>query len=283
MTNIGGCLLLGENSCKVVTLLSRSYTGLPALLSSTKKMRVKGKRNHKLHDLYLMVLVISSTHQHFLFVSLVIAFNILLLCASSLGITSFLNTNDQSRLKDILLSGLNSEDAAPLDYAIRGLALLDSDIPNKDGLCRKLSAKLESQNTETLFHIGKVSSVLSCSAQLSTTQKEKLEAAITASSGVSELFFATGALSSFGVSLDAPKVLKALNAALKKDDSISNLGQAFQIASILDGDVSSIFGRIEDAVVQADQVNMPIEISKMLKFNNTFFETFLGGWEDVAV
>lgn len=203
-----------------------------------------------------------------------ITFNVLLLCASSLGITSFLNTNDQSRLKDVLISGLNSDDAGPLDYAIRGLVLLDADISNKDNLCKKLNAKLESQNTETLFHVGKASSVLSCSLQLSSTQKEKLEATITASSGVSELFFATGALSSFGVSLDAPKVLKALNAALKKDDSISNLGYAFQIASILDGDVSSIFGRIEDAVVQADQVNLPIDKSKLSNFFNTFFVTF---------
>jgi oligosaccharyltransferase complex subunit delta (ribophorin II) len=68
--------------------------------------------------------------------------------------------------------------------------------------------------------------------------------------------------------------LKALNAALKKDDSISNLGYAFQIASILDGDVSSIFGRIEDAVVQADQVNLPIDKSKLSNFFNTFFVTF---------
>lgn len=179
----------------------------------------------------------------------------MLLCASALGITSFLNSNDQSRFKDILLSGLNSDDAGSLDYAVRGLTLLDSDVSNKNNLCQKLKAKLESQTSETLFHVGKASATLDCALQLSTTQKEKLEAAITVSNGLSEIFFATGALSSFGITLDAPKVLKALNAALKKDDSISNLGQAFHVASLLDGDVSSIFGRIEDVVVQADQVN----------------------------
>lgn len=192
-----------------------------------------------------------------MFVWLAFTFNILLLCASSLGITSFLNSNDQSRFKDILLSGLNSDDAGSLDYAIRGLTFLEFDIPNKDNLCQKLKTKLESQTTETLFHVGKASASLSCALQLSNTQKEKLETTITATNGVSEIFLATGALSSFGITLDAPKVLKALNTALKKDDSISSLGQAFQVASLLDGDVSSVFGRIEDVVVQADQVYMP--------------------------
>ena len=178
----------------------------------------------------------------------------MLLCASALAITSYLNVNDQSRLKDVLISGLNSEDAGTLSFAIRGIALLGSDIPNKDSLCKKLKVKSETQNSEALFHVGKASAILGCSIHLTSAQKEKLEAAISASSGVSELFFATGALSAFGNQLDAPKVLKALNSALKKDDSISNLGHAFQTASTLDGDVSSIFGRVEDAVVQADQV-----------------------------
>ncbi|KAI9556768.1 hypothetical protein GHT06_016559 [Daphnia sinensis] len=199
-----------------------------------------------------------------------LTFNILLLCASALGITSFLNSNDQSRFKDILLSGLNSDDAGSLDYAIRGLTFLEYDIPNKNNLCQKLKTKLESQTTETLFHLGKASASLNCALQLSNTQKEKLETTITASNGVSEIFFATGALSSFGATLDAPKVLKALNAALKKDDSISSLGQAFQVASLLDGDVSSVFGRIEDVVVQADQID-----GKMLQFEGGLSVTAL--------
>ena len=68
------------------------------------------------------------------------------------------------------------------------------------------------------------------------------------------MFFATGALSSLGYGLNAPKILKALRGALKKDDSIISLGQTFHIAALLEGDVSSIFDRVEDAVVQADQV-----------------------------
>nr|CAG4649276.1 EOG090X04WQ [Scapholeberis mucronata] len=188
-------------------------------------------------------------------------FSILLLCSSCFAISNYLNSNDQSKLKEILLSGLDNDEVAPLDYAVRGLALLGLDIPKKDSVCQKLKAKLETQTTETVFHVGKASSLLGCSLQLSGAQKDKLESLLTASSAVSELYFATGALSTFGVQLDDAKILKALNAALKKDDSIINLGHAFHIAALLKGDVSSISSRVEDAIVQADQVD-----GKMLQF-----------------
>ena len=192
-----------------------------------------------------------------------IAFNFLLLIASSLAISSYLNSNDQSKFKDILLSGLNSEEASQIAYAVKGLQLLGVDVPNKESLCQKLKSKLETQSTEAIFHVAKGSSALGCSIQLPGALKEKLESLLTASSGVSELYFATGALSTFGNNLDTPKIVKALNAALKKDDSIANLGNAFHIASTLDGDVSSIFGRVEDAVVQADQVISLILLSNL--------------------
>ena len=176
-----------------------------------------------------------------------------LLLASTWAISSYLNENDQSRLKDILLSGLSSDDVGIIDHSVRVLNLLGAQIPNKDQICKQLVT--ENQNVEAVFHAAKVSSVLGCSLQVSAGVREKLESALTASS-VSEIFFSTGALSALGTKVEAPKVVKALNAALKKDDSIASLGQAFQIAATLEGDVSSVFGRIEDAIVQADQVNI---------------------------
>ena len=169
------------------------------------------------------------------------------------AISSYLNSNDQERLNNILLSGLKSDDLGIIDHSLRGLALLSPEITDNDGICAKLNSKMAS-NSETLFHIGKAAAILKCQLQLPTDAREKLESAVSSSSSISELFFATGALSALGFGLDAPKVLKALNGALKKEDGIVSLGQAFHIASLLDGDVSSIFDRIEDAVVQADQV-----------------------------
>jgi len=162
-----------------------------------------------------------------------------------------LNENDQSRLKDILLSGLSSDDIGIIDHSVRGLHLLGAPIANKDQICNKLNT--ENENVEAVFHAAKAASVLGCPLQVSAGVRQKLESSLTATS-ISELFFSTGALSALGSKIEAAKVVKALNAALKKDDSIASLGQAFQIAATLEGDVSSVFGRIEDAIVQADQV-----------------------------
>jgi len=64
-----------------------------------------------------------------------------------------------------------------------------------------------------------------------------------------------------GLKLDSSGVAKALTKALKKDDSLLSLGLAFHTASLLEGDLSKFFERIEDAVVQADEVD-----GKMLQF-----------------
>nr|CAG4650105.1 EOG090X04WQ [Sida crystallina] len=198
--------------------------------------------------------------------------SLLWLCVSTAwAITSYLNANDQARLKNILQSGLQSDDLGVLDHSLRGLAVFGSDIKNSAAICAKINAKIgTSPSIETLFHVGKASAVLKCQLQLPANAQEKLESAISSSSSVSELFFATGALSSLGYGLEAPKVLKALNAALKKEDGIVSLGQSFHIAALLDGDVSSIFDRIEDAIVQADQVD-----GKMLQFEGGLSVTAL--------
>lgn len=75
------------------------------------------------------------------------------------------------------------------------------------------------------------------------------------------MFYAAAAQKALGVAVDSSAVLKALTAALKKDDAVASLGLAFNLAAILDGDVKTIFARIEDAVVQADEVD-----GKMLQF-----------------
>lgn len=53
-----------------------------------------------------------------------------------------------------------------------------------------------------------------------------------------------------------------MQAALKKDDSVANLGLAFNIAASVGGsEASAVFDRVEDAVVQADEIN-----GKILQF-----------------
>lgn len=170
-----------------------------------------------------------------------------------MAISTYLTDNDQQRLKKVLINTLSSDDVGILSHSIRGLTLLGHDFKEKESICNKLQKKLDKATLEALFQIGKASAALSCPTKLPTQSKDKLEAALSSSS-VAELYYAAEALTSFGFGLESPKVLKALNAALVKDDKIASLGQAFHVASLLDGDVTSVFNRIEDAIVQADQV-----------------------------
>ena len=58
------------------------------------------------------------------------------------------------------------------------------------------------------------------------------------------------------------KIIKNLQTILKKDDTLMNLGYSFYIASDLGANSGKIIGeRIEDAIVQADEVD-----GKMLQF-----------------
>ena len=74
------------------------------------------------------------------------------------------------------------------------------------------------------------------------------------------VFFPSGQ-ASVKAKLDSAATLAALAKAVKKDDSLLSLGLAFHTASLLDGDLSKFFDRIEDAVVQADEVD-----GKLLQF-----------------
>ena len=73
---------------------------------------------------------------------------------------------------------------------------------------------------------------------------------------VSDMYHATMTQLNLGQKVSDGDVLKNLNIALKKDDSISNLGMAFSLAASLDKNVAvSVFDRIEDVIVQADEIN----------------------------
>lgn len=101
-------------------------------------------------------------------------------------------------------------------------------------------------------------------------------------SSVSELFYAVQALMALGQKkVDSAKLIKTLQAALKKDDSIlkwvltffsffiskitlgiflctfsvHSLGYSFHIAAQLGAVGTFAFDRIEDAIVQADEVD----------------------------
>jgi oligosaccharyltransferase complex subunit delta (ribophorin II) len=81
---------------------------------------------------------------------------------------------------------------------------------------------------------------------------------------VQELFYNFFSFKNVDGTLDdakKAKIAKNLQTILKKDDSLSSLGHAFYIASELGTHGAFAFNRVEDAIVQADEVD-----GKMLQF-----------------
>ena len=87
-----------------------------------------------------------------------------------------------------------------------------------------------------------------------------LSKAVSSDLSVQDLYHGSVAQLMLGQKLSG--TIKKLTDALKKDDSIANLGMAFNLAAHLGkNEASAIFDRIEDAVVNADEIN-----GKILQF-----------------
>jgi oligosaccharyltransferase complex subunit delta (ribophorin II) len=89
-----------------------------------------------------------------------------------------------------------------------------------------------------------------------TGEKEALlNAAITEEASSETIFHAVATLSNLGLKVDAKKVMAAVDAALKADDSALSHAYAFYAVSYLTGDLKKYHDLIEDIVAQADEVD----------------------------
>jgi len=178
----------------------------------------------------------------------------------SLSPSSHLTTQDKARLTSVFTSSL-SGDTASLHYSLLGLQLLGEAVPNSADLCSSLSPLSNDVNVETLFHATGAAAALGCPLSLGPEATAAVSASLGEGATTASLFFASKTQTSVGIKLDAAAVKKGLTAALKKDDTLLSLGLAFHTSAMLDGDLTKFFDRIEDAVVQADEVD-----GKMLQF-----------------
>jgi len=177
----------------------------------------------------------------------------------SLSPSSYLTSQDKTRLASLFSASL-SGDAASQHYSVLGLQALQETVANSKDLCSKLSGLANDNNVETLYHAAEAAKALGCPLKLGKDASAVVTSALEASSAAS-IFFAAKAQLASGGKLASEAIKKSLNAALKKDDGLLSLGLAFHTASMLEGDVSQFFERIEDAIVQADEVN-----GEMLQF-----------------
>ena len=82
-------------------------------------------------------------------------------------------------------------------------------------------------------------------------------------SSVQDLYHGVLSQQNLGQKVSGSAVLKNLKEALKKDDGVASLGLAFNLAAatLSKSEASAIFDRVEDAIVQADEIN-----GRMLQF-----------------
>jgi len=114
------------------------------------------------------------------------------------------------------------------------------------------------------YYIG-ASRNLGCSAKIDEGLLSKVYSSLNSELGSSqEIFYRVVTHKVLGVEINEAtqeKLVKRLQELLKKDDTLSGLGYAFNVAPLLGASASFIANRVEDAIVQADEVD-----GKLLQF-----------------
>lgn len=179
---------------------------------------------------------------------------------------SYLSTSDRTRLKQVLSSAWELQDLPSVHYAVLGFKLLGETIPKPQEVCKFLLDGSAGGNAspELLYFITSAWKAIGSCGNLPAAAivKNLGEVVERDTSTVPDLYYAVQALNNIGQKKgEAAKLIKTLQAALKKDDSLLNLGYSFHIAAQLGTDGTFAFDRIEDAIVQADEVD-----SRFLQF-----------------
>lgn len=121
--------------------------------------------------------------------------------------------------------------------------------------------KNEYQNAESINYIASAwKAIGSCSASLPTsTLISTLNAVVeSSSSSIADYYHVASAHAALGRKIDstiAAKLSKILIAAAKKEESLLNLGYIFHIASELGPAGNFAINKVEDTIVQADEVD----------------------------
>lgn len=177
--------------------------------------------------------------------------------------SSYLQEADKLRFKKVLQSGLKGDDLSTLHYAVLGYKLMDETIPNTAELCKYLLSHIKDGTEivpETTYYITTTWNALGICQPLQTSVISKALTTIIEkeTTSIPDLYYSVMSLTALSQKLSkvtTGKLVKTLQTALKKDDSLWNLGYMFHIAAQLGPAGDFTFERIEDAIVQADEVD----------------------------
>ncbi|XP_059615682.1 dolichyl-diphosphooligosaccharide--protein glycosyltransferase subunit 2 [Phlebotomus argentipes] len=190
----------------------------------------------------------------------------LVICAADRTTNSYLSPTDE-RLQRVFVEGVKSSDLQTIYYSVLnyGSRLTAAD---KTALCTRvktLHADSKLNEFEKNFYLIGIYSELKCSPPVPPAVITALEGALAKEATTApEVFFNFFAAKAAGIALDDAaklRVVKNLQAILKKDDSLASLGHAFTVAAETGGNGLLLVDRVEDAIAQADEVD-----GKMLQF-----------------
>ncbi|KZC05031.1 PREDICTED: dolichyl-diphosphooligosaccharide--protein glycosyltransferase subunit 2 [Dufourea novaeangliae] len=176
---------------------------------------------------------------------------------------TYLTTADKIHLKKILEPGLSFNDVSLVYYAVQGYRFLEEPLPNQQNICEYLTKVIKENSnitTEKAFYIASTwKAIGSCGELPSLTVRKVLLSPIEKDgSSMIELYYAVSGLTALSEKLPRDKVdkiTKAVQSMLRKDDNLWNLGYTFHIASGLGTSDAFAFDRVEDAIIQADEVD----------------------------
>lgn len=199
--------------------------------------------------------------------SAVLSLVLVVLCAHSTfsevsqSTNSYLSVADRVRLKSILEPGFQLQDIPAVYYATNGYKLLGEAIPKIDTICKYLiKSNGENITPETAFYLVSTWKAIGDCQEFPTNVVTKVLTNVIQkdASTLSDLYYAVSGLTALSQKIPAAridKLVKLIQAALRKDDSLWNLGYTFHIAADIGAPAAFAFDRIEDAVVQADEVD----------------------------
>lgn len=167
-----------------------------------------------------------------------------------------------NKFKDILINSLQDKnDILSIYYGAKGLKLLNepiNKITGHENSCATIKSLYTSNNPEIIFGALSAWQLLGCSGKLHTdaTLKTLREILDNEKSTTADIRYAAEALTLLNQNIpNAGKVSQNLQARLKEDDNLPSLGQALHAAAILGNAGKFALDRIEDVVVQADEID----------------------------
>lgn len=185
------------------------------------------------------------------------------------SISGHISSADQDRFKVSLektLLNTNEDDLAALYYSARGYTFLKSQLqPNviKTACAVLEKARKQDLTQENLFYLITSWKDLTCPGNIYTKELiAKVKVSLNDKASSADIYYALESLVAMGQTIpDVQKLAQTLQARLKTDDSLMSFGYTFHAASRLGTSGQFAYDRIEDIIVQADEVD-----GKMLQF-----------------